>query len=130
LGCCTSRAGRICYFLRRIAIPIEAAFFNNSPAIGELFPYGYFFYRIKKNLYVINFHKKSKIRVLIAPILQLALNSDKFCGAVLYRNLRFTNWRRQQGCRCSALKPTVDWCGCSPLALRTEEANAKLELEK
>uniref|UniRef100_A0A914Z454 protein xylosyltransferase n=1 Tax=Panagrolaimus superbus TaxID=310955 RepID=A0A914Z454_9BILA len=47
----------------------------------------------------------------------LALNS-KFCNSVLYKNLRLTNWRRKQGCRCATLKPVVDWCGCSPLAFR------------
>uniref|UniRef100_A0AC34FQL7 Protein xylosyltransferase n=1 Tax=Panagrolaimus sp. ES5 TaxID=591445 RepID=A0AC34FQL7_9BILA len=47
----------------------------------------------------------------------LALNS-KHCNSVLYKNLRLTNWRRKQGCRCATLKPVVDWCGCSPLAFR------------
>ena len=41
---------------------------------------------------------------------------------MVYNNLRFTNWKRAQGCRCQTLKKVVDWCGCSPLALlHTEE---------
>uniref|UniRef100_A0A7E4W4J2 protein xylosyltransferase n=1 Tax=Panagrellus redivivus TaxID=6233 RepID=A0A7E4W4J2_PANRE len=47
----------------------------------------------------------------------LALNSHH-CHDVVYKNLRLTNWRRQQGCRCASLKPVVDWCGCSPLVFR------------
>lgn len=46
----------------------------------------------------------------------LALNS-KFCGRIHDDNLRITNWRRKQGCRCQH-RDVVDWCGCSPLVYR------------
>ncbi|KAI6217860.1 Protein xylosyltransferase [Aphelenchoides fujianensis] len=55
----------------------------------------------------------------------LALNSEH-CEQVLYNNLRFTNWKRSQGCRCGALKQVVDWCGCSPLALLHDEHKFEL----
>lgn len=45
---------------------------------------------------------------------------------MLYNNLRFTNWKRSQGCRCGALKHVVDWCGCSPLALLHNEEKVGL----
>lgn len=45
---------------------------------------------------------------------------------MLYNNLRFTNWKRSQGCRCSALKQVVDWCGCSPLSLLHDEEKVGL----
>ncbi|KAL3112979.1 hypothetical protein niasHT_013444 [Heterodera trifolii] len=51
----------------------------------------------------------------------LALNSANFCRRIVRRNLRFTNWRRRQGCRCAPLKSVVDWCGCSPLAVSANE---------
>uniref|UniRef100_A0A914PZ33 protein xylosyltransferase n=1 Tax=Panagrolaimus davidi TaxID=227884 RepID=A0A914PZ33_9BILA len=57
----------------------------------------------------------------------LALNS-KHCGSVIYKNLRLTNWRRKQGCRCAMLKPVVDWCGCSPLAFRGNESRLELDV--
>uniref|UniRef100_A0A915DZY9 protein xylosyltransferase n=1 Tax=Ditylenchus dipsaci TaxID=166011 RepID=A0A915DZY9_9BILA len=50
----------------------------------------------------------------------LALNSH-FCTKVIYKNLRLTNWKRKQGCRCATLKNIVDWCGCSPLAIHSNE---------
>jgi hypothetical protein len=45
---------------------------------------------------------------------------------MLYSNLRFTNWKRSQGCRCGALKHVVDWCGCSPLSLLHNEEKVNL----
>jgi protein xylosyltransferase len=45
---------------------------------------------------------------------------------MVYNNLRFTNWKRSQGCRCGALKHVVDWCGCSPLALLHDEEKVGL----
>lgn len=50
----------------------------------------------------------------------LILNSE-LCGNVLYKNLRFTNWNRKQGCRCKTLEKVVDWCGCSPLVFKDKE---------
>ncbi|CAD5232191.1 unnamed protein product [Bursaphelenchus xylophilus] len=50
----------------------------------------------------------------------LALNTG-FCDKVLYKNLRLTNWKRDQGCRCEGLKHVVDWCGCSPVTILAEE---------
>uniref|UniRef100_A0A914HU61 protein xylosyltransferase n=1 Tax=Globodera rostochiensis TaxID=31243 RepID=A0A914HU61_GLORO len=58
----------------------------------------------------------------------LALNSAEFCQRIVRPNLRFTNWRRRQGCRCAPLKPVVDWCGCSPLALRAANDLGKIAL--
>ncbi|KAK6107657.1 Core-2/I-Branching enzyme family protein [Brugia pahangi] len=57
----------------------------------------------------------------------LAANS-KFCMQVVKGNLHLTNWKRQQGCRCAALKKIVDWCGCSPLAFRSSDIS-KFSLE-
>jgi hypothetical protein len=45
---------------------------------------------------------------------------------MLYNNLRFTNWKRSQGCRCNSLKQVVDWCGCSPLVLLHDEEKVTL----
>uniref|UniRef100_A0A0N5A8E3 protein xylosyltransferase n=1 Tax=Syphacia muris TaxID=451379 RepID=A0A0N5A8E3_9BILA len=50
----------------------------------------------------------------------LAYNSQ-FCNRIVKGNLKITNWRRKQGCRCAMLKDIVDWCGCSPLAFTLEE---------
>uniref|UniRef100_A0A915M9F8 protein xylosyltransferase n=1 Tax=Meloidogyne javanica TaxID=6303 RepID=A0A915M9F8_MELJA len=68
----------------------------------------------------------SKLRLLFTTILlplesffhTLSINSKNFCNQIFNHNLRFTNWERKQGCRCSAFKPIVDWCGCSPLVVR------------
>ncbi|VDM97897.1 unnamed protein product [Thelazia callipaeda] len=50
----------------------------------------------------------------------LAANSE-YCMQTVKGNLHLTNWKRQQGCRCAALKKIVDWCGCSPLVLRSSD---------
>ncbi|CAD5222825.1 unnamed protein product [Bursaphelenchus okinawaensis] len=50
----------------------------------------------------------------------VALNTH-FCDKVMYKNLRLTNWKRDQGCRCEGLRHVVDWCGCSPIAIQTED---------
>lgn len=54
------------------------------------------------------------------------MNSE-FCSKVLYKNLRLTNWKRDQGCRCAALRHIVDWCGCSPVALKSNDARLNHE---
>jgi len=43
----------------------------------------------------------------------VALRNSRFCPTVVNNNLRLTNWRRKQGCKCQH-KAVVDWCGCSP----------------
>ncbi|KAF7632636.1 WSC domain-containing protein [Meloidogyne graminicola] len=60
----------------------------------------------------------------------LSLNSNNFCTLIFDTNLRFTNWKRKQGCRCSAFKPVVDWCGCSPVALKKEDIQKKINLNR
>ncbi|KAI6213185.1 Cyclin and Carbohydrate-binding WSC and Glycosyl transferase domain containing protein [Aphelenchoides besseyi] len=75
----------------------------------------------------------SRMRKLFTSILlplegffhTLSLNSN-YCEQVMYNNLRLTNWKRSQGCRCGALKQVVDWCGCSPLALLHNEEKYEL----
>ncbi|KAI3418358.1 Catalyzes the first step in biosynthesis of glycosaminoglycan [Globodera pallida] len=78
----------------------------------------------------------SQMRIFFSSVLlplesffhTLALNSAEFCRRIVHPNLRFTNWRRRQGCRCAPLKPVVDWCGCSPLALRAANDLGKIAL--
>ncbi len=42
-----------------------------------------------------------------------ALRNSRFCTTITNNNLRVTNWKRSQGCKCQH-KAVVDWCGCSP----------------
>lgn len=35
-------------------------------------------------------------------------------------NLRLTNWKRKQGCKCQ-YKHIVDWCGCSPNVFKPDD---------
>uniref|UniRef100_A0A915P534 protein xylosyltransferase n=1 Tax=Meloidogyne floridensis TaxID=298350 RepID=A0A915P534_9BILA len=80
----------------------------------------------------------SNLRLLFTTILlplesffhTLSINSKKFCNQIFNQNLRFTNWERKQGCRCSAFKPIVDWCGCSPLAVKNIEVEKKINLKR
>uniref|UniRef100_A0A914LST0 protein xylosyltransferase n=1 Tax=Meloidogyne incognita TaxID=6306 RepID=A0A914LST0_MELIC len=80
----------------------------------------------------------SNLRLLFSTILlplesffhTLSINSKKFCNQIFNQNLRFTNWERKQGCRCSAFKPIVDWCGCSPLAVKNIEVEKKINLKR
>ncbi|MFH4977477.1 hypothetical protein AB6A40_004186 [Gnathostoma spinigerum] len=51
----------------------------------------------------------------------LAANSE-YCNRVVKGNLRLTNWKRKQGCRCAMLRKVVDWCGCSPLVFTISDA--------
>lgn len=51
----------------------------------------------------------------------LALNS-KFCDKFVDNNLRVSNWRRKQGCKCQQ-RTVVDWCGCSPHVYRATDIN-------
>lgn len=48
-----------------------------------------------------------------------ALNSE-FCHSVIGNNLRISNWKRKQGCKCQH-RDVVDWCGCSPLVYRQKD---------
>ena len=50
-----------------------------------------------------------------------AINSP-WCGSIVWNNHRYENWHRGSGCQCS--KRTVDWCGCSPLTLRTSDVSS------
>ncbi|KAL7073812.1 hypothetical protein ACQ4LE_007415, partial [Meloidogyne hapla] len=80
----------------------------------------------------------SNLRLLFTTILlplesfyhTLSLNSQNFCNQIFDHNLRFTNWRRKQGCRCSAFKPIVDWCGCSPLTVKNVDIEKKINLNR
>lgn len=51
----------------------------------------------------------------------LAANSV-FCVKTTNANLKLTNWRRKQGCKCQ-YKHIVDWCGCSPSVFLHEDMN-------
>nr|CAD2175994.1 unnamed protein product [Meloidogyne enterolobii] len=80
----------------------------------------------------------SNLRLLFTTILlplesffhTLSINSKNFCNQIFNHNLRFTNWERKQGCRCSAFKPIVDWCGCSPLVVRSIDVEKKINLKR
>lgn len=48
------------------------------------------------------------------------LQNSEFCPTVIDHNLRLTNWRRKQGCKCQ-YKHIVDWCGCSPNDFRSAD---------
>ncbi|CAK5027761.1 unnamed protein product [Meloidogyne enterolobii] len=80
----------------------------------------------------------SNLRLLFTTILlplesffhTLSINSKNFCNQIFNQNLRFTNWERKQGCRCSAFKPIVDWCGCSPLAVKNIDVEKKINLKR
>lgn len=42
-----------------------------------------------------------------------SLRNSRFCSTYVNNNLRLTNWKRSQGCKCQH-RAIVDWCGCSP----------------
>ncbi|XP_054155244.1 xylosyltransferase oxt-like [Oppia nitens] len=48
------------------------------------------------------------------------LQNSEFCTTIVDHNLRLTNWRRKQGCKCQ-YKHIVDWCGCSPNDFKTND---------
>ncbi|CAG2159896.1 unnamed protein product, partial [Oppiella nova] len=48
------------------------------------------------------------------------LQNSEFCDTIVDNNLRLTNWRRKQGCKCQ-YKHIVDWCGCSPNDFKTND---------
>ncbi|CAG0902761.1 unnamed protein product [Darwinula stevensoni] len=47
----------------------------------------------------------------------VVLRNSPLCETRLDQHLRLVNWDRKKGCRCQ-YKSEVDWCGCSPNALR------------
>lgn len=49
------------------------------------------------------------------------------CDSLADANLKLTNWKRSQGCKCQH-KQIVDWCGCSPNVLRISDM-PKLQFE-
>ena len=50
----------------------------------------------------------------------MLLNS-KFCDKFVNSNLKFVNWKREHGCVCNEINNPVDWCGCSPNFLNTND---------
>ena len=48
------------------------------------------------------------------------LNSE-FCNKFVNTNLKFVNWKREHGCVCNEANNPVDWCGCSPNFLNTND---------
>eukprot|EP00035_Acanthoeca_spectabilis_P005353 m.112725 g.112725 ORF g.112725 m.112725 type:complete len:934 (-) comp12984_c0_seq2:76-2877(-) len=48
-----------------------------------------------------------------------------WCATIIWNNHRFENWHAGSGCQCS--KRTVDWCGCSPLTVRTSDVPSVLD---
>lgn len=48
----------------------------------------------------------------------LAANT-KWCSSTMWTNRRFENWIAGKGCFCK--KTAVDWCGCSPMVLRSSD---------
>ena len=48
------------------------------------------------------------------------LQNSEFCATIIDNNLRLTNWRRKQGCKCQ-YKHIVDWCGCSPNVFKSTD---------
>lgn len=55
------------------------------------------------------------------------LQNSLYCDTVVNNNLRFTNWRRKQGCKCQ-YKHIVDWCGCSPNDILPQDFHRLLAL--
>jgi hypothetical protein len=54
----------------------------------------------------------------------VAANSA-WCATAIWNNHRFENWHKGHGCQCA--HRTVDWCGCSPLTLRSSDVPGVLK---
>ncbi len=48
------------------------------------------------------------------------MRNSPFCSTAANNNLKLINWRRDRGCKCQH-KAYVDWCGCSPNDLVSED---------
>lgn len=51
--------------------------------------------------------------------------NGQHCHTIEWNNHRFENWITGKGCQCA--KTAVDWCGCSPLTLRKDDAQVLRE---
>ncbi|XP_060066628.1 xylosyltransferase 1-like [Ylistrum balloti] len=56
------------------------------------------------------------------------IHNSPFCDKLVDNNLHMTNWRRRQGCKCQ-YKHIVDWCGCSPNDLKSNDFDRLLANE-
>ena len=46
-----------------------------------------------------------------------AAQNSEYCPTVVWDNRRSENWQGKVGCTCD--RPSVDWCGCSPMVYRS-----------
>ena len=54
----------------------------------------------------------------------VAQNSP-YCPTVVWDNRRSENWQGKVGCTCD--RPSVDWCGCSPMVYRSNALGNLME---